>query len=176
MSVSIEDVLALLPELFPGIQQILLNHIRPNPKNPGRRLTLPETQDLADNIARTGLKNAIKVWLDRANPLAPGVQLHPDNPRLRGDGKPWALDDFNWEILAGENRYRAFGLLNRERIPGYILNPTPQEAVEVMWLDNDIRERGWWAAYQAIEMEIEANPNLTMQEVAANLKMDRDKV
>jgi ParB-like chromosome segregation protein Spo0J len=184
MSVSIEDVLSLLPELFPGEQQILLNHIRPNPKNPGKRLTLPETQALADNIARTGLKNAIKVRPDRTNPLAPGVQLHPDNPRLavstveplRGDGKPWALDDFNWEILAGENRYRAFGLLTRDRIPGYILNPNRQEANEIMWVDNITRDRGWWAAYQAIEMEIEANPDLTMQEVAVNLMIHKDKV
>jgi len=176
MSVSIEDVLALLPELFPGIQLINLTKIRPNPKNHGRRLTLPEIQVLADNIVKVGLVNAIKVWADRNNPLASGVQLHPDNPRLRGDGQPWSLDDFNWEILAGENRYRAFDLLKREKIPGYILNPAPQEINRIMWLDNDVRERGWWAAYQAIEMEIESNPNLTMQEVADNLKMDRDKV
>jgi|GEM_PF-1473591 len=176
MSVSIEDVLALLPELFPVEQQISLTNIRPNPKNPGRRLTPSEIQVLADNIAQRGLVNAIKVRPDRDNPLAPGVQLHPDNPRLRSDGQPWALEDFNWEILAGENRYRAFDLLKRPKIPGFILNPSPQEANEIMWLDNDVRERGWWAAYQAIEMEIEANPNLTMQEVADNLKMDKDKV
>ena len=176
MSVSIEEVLVLLPELFPGIQQIPLKNIRPNPKNPGRRLTPDEIQVLADNIAQRGLVNAIKVRPDRDTPLAAGVQLHTDNPRLRGDGQPWTLDDFNWEILAGENRYRAFGLLNRERIQGFILNPPPQEANEIMWLDNDIRDRGWWAAYQVIEMEIEANPYLTIQQVGANLKMDRDKV
>jgi len=176
MSVSIEDVLALLPELFPGIQQIPIKNISPNPKNPGRRLTPKEVQVLADNIAQRGLVNEIKVHPHPVKPLAEGVQLHPDNPRLRGDGQPWKLEDFNWEILAGENRYRAYDLLKKEKIPGEVLNPPPQEANEIMWLDNDVRDRGWWAAYQAIEMEIEANPNLTMQEVADNLRMDKDKV
>lgn len=176
MSVSIEEVLALLPVLFPGTQQIPLKNIRPNPKNPGPPITDDEIQDLADNISQSGLLNPIKVRPDRANPLAGGAQLHPDNPRLRGDGKPWSIEDFNFEILAGENRYRAFGRLQRETIPGFVLNPTAKEAVKITHLDNDVRDRGWWAAYQSIEQLIQADPNLTQRQVAVELKMDAGRV
>lgn len=175
MPVSIEDVLALLPEMFPGIQQIPLGNIRPNPDNHSKPKE-KDIQELVENLTEKNLVNAIKVQPDRDNPLAPGVQLHPDNPRLRGDGKPWMVGDFNYVILSGENRYLAFGRLKRGVIPGYTLNPSPQEANEIMWLDNAVRERDWWASYRAIEMEIKANPNLSIRQVAANLKMDRDKV
>ena len=33
--VTLKDVLALLPELFPGIQEVPLERIRSNPDNPG---------------------------------------------------------------------------------------------------------------------------------------------
>ncbi len=176
MPVELKEVLALLPEMFSGTQQIPLKNIRPNPHNPGPAITDDEIQDLADNISQSGLLNPIKVRADRANPLAGGVQLHPDNPRLRGDGQPWAVGDFNWEILAGENRYRAFGRLKREAVPGFILNPTVKEAVKITHLDNDVRDRGWWAAYQSIEQLIQADPNLTQRQVAVELKMDITKV
>lgn len=176
MSVSIQDVLALLPQIFPGVQQIPLGHIRPNPDNPGPPVTGDQIQDTAENITARGLLNPIKVMADPANPLAPGVQPHPDNPRLRADGQPWGPGDFNWVILAGELRYRAFGRLNRAAIPAYILNPSPEEVAEIIHLDNDMRDRGWFAAYQSIENLIKANPSLTQGQVAARLKMDRPKV
>ncbi|HEY5037636.1 MAG TPA: ParB/RepB/Spo0J family partition protein [bacterium] len=176
MPVNIEEVLGLLPEMFPGAQQIPLKNIRPNPNNPGAPLTDLEIQDLAQNIAEAGLLNPIKVQPEKGNPLAGGVQLPTANPRLRADGQPWALGDFNFEILAGENRYRAFDYLKREAIPGFILNPTAKEAVKITHLDNDVRDRGWWAAYQTIEQYIQADPNLTQRQVAVELKMHLPKV
>ncbi len=79
-------------------------------------------------------------------------------------------------ILAGENRYRAFDYLKRETVPGFILNPTAKEAVKITHLDNEVRDRGWWAAYQSIEQYIQADPNLTQRQVAIELKMDLEKV
>src|ERR1019366_4150562 len=88
---ALNDLLAALPQMFPGVQEIPLPNIRPNPENPGLPITDLEIQDLAQNIAEAGLLNPIKVRPDRSKPLAPGVTLHPENPRLRGDGQPWSV-------------------------------------------------------------------------------------
>ncbi len=198
MAVQIQDILALLPELFPGVQSLPLKNVRPDPENPGPPLTDQAIQDMADNLAARGLVNQIKVQPDKTNPLAEGVKPHPDNSRLalagspmepaqpksgpqheasvQVDGRPWKVEDFNYLILAGERRYRAAGRLGWVTIPGFILNPTEEEAVEINYLDNDVRDRGWWAGYQTIEKLIKANPSLTQRQVGDRLKMDPTKV
>jgi len=184
MPVQIEAILALLPEMFPGVQAIPLANIRPNPENPGPPLTDQAVQELADNLADRGLVNPIKVQPDKADPLVGGVKPHPDNPRLAVsavepitlEGRPWALSDFNFQILAGERRWRAAGRLKWATLQGFILTPTAEEAVEITHLDNDVRERGWWAGYQSIEQLVKANPSLTQRQVATRLKMDLPKV
>ena len=203
MPVAIESVLAALPEIFLGVQKIPLDRIRPNPDNPGPPIGESDIQDMVENLLAAGLKVPITLMPDPANPLAPGVTLHPDNPRLKADGTPWKVEDFNWIILAGERRWRAFGRLQTQgwfwlgppspgheppyrlaqqggqpmgAIPAYILNPSPGEAVEITHLDNDVRERGWWAHYQSIENRIKADPDLTQAQVATRLKMNRNKV
>jgi hypothetical protein len=176
MAVQIQDILALLPELFPGVQSLPLKNVRPDPENPGPPLTDHAIQDMADNIAARGLVNPIKVQGDKANLFAEGVQPHPDNPRLRADGQPWTMGDFNYVILGGERRYRAAGRLGWVAIPGFILNPTEEEAVEINYLDNDVRDRGWWAGYQTLEKLIKANPSLTQRQVGTRLKMDPGRI
>jgi len=176
MAVQIQDVLALLLELFPDIQQIPYTNIHPNPDNPGAPLSDQEIQELADNLADRGLVNPMKVQPHPVNPLAGRAQPHPDNPRLTAEGRPWALGDFNYQILAGERRYRAAGRLGWATLAGFILNPTAEEAVEITHLDNDVRQRGWWAGYQSIEQLIKANPRLTQRQVGTRLKMDSGRV
>jgi ParB-like chromosome segregation protein Spo0J len=198
MAVQIQDILALLPELFSGVQSLPLKNVRPDPENPGPPLTDQAIQELADNIAARGLVNPIKVQGDKANLFAEGVQPHPDNPRLalagspmepaqpkngpqleasvQVDGRPWKVEDFNWVILGGERRYRAADRLHWTTIPGFILNPTEEEAVEINYLDNDVRDRGWWAGYQSIEKLIKANPTLTQRQVGTRLKMDSGRI
>lgn len=61
-------------------------------------------------------------------------------------------------------------------IPAFILNPTEEEAVIITHTDNDVRERGWFAAYQSIEAILKANPKLSQRQVAASLKLDNEKV
>ena len=176
MSVTIEEVLALLPEMFPEKQKIPLENLHPNPDNPGPSITEEKIQEMADDLALRGLINPIKVWALRANPLRPGVTLHADNPRLRGDGQPWEVKDFNWEILAGELRYRGASRLQWKDIDGYILNPTPGEAVDIAFIDNRYRQRGWFADWQTIENRIKAEPTLSLDMVSRRLGMDRPKV
>ena len=174
--VSIQALLAALPEMFPGTQNIPLKNIHPNPDNPGAAITEEQIKELGENMKARGLLNAIRVNPDRANPLVGGAQPHPDNFRIKANGQPWELGDFNFIVLTGENRYRAALWLKWETIQGHILNPTAEEAVVINHLDNDVRERGWWASYQSIENLIKANPNLTQREVGARLKLDKDKV
>lgn len=122
MSVSIEDVLALLPELFPGEQPIPLKNIKPNPYNPGPAFTQEQIDKMAEDLKENGLLNAITVRPHPTQPLVNGVQLHPTDPSLGVAGlpiepaqlksgpqleasvqviRPWKLDDFNFEILGG---------------------------------------------------------------------------
>lgn len=177
VAISIQDVLSLLPELFPGVQEIPLKNIRFDPDNPGTPITDGQTQELADDMSARGQQNPIQVCPDKANPLAPGVALHPDNPRIKEDGTPWRLEDFNWVTLAGEGRSRAALKLQWVTIKGFIRNPTQEEAVKITYWDNRIRYRGdWWPDYQTIERLIKANPNLTQEQVGVSLKMDKPKV
>ena len=173
---QIQDLLAALPEMFPGTQNIPLKNIRPNTDNPGAAITEEQIKELGENMQARGLLNAIRVNPDSANPLVGDAQPHPDNFRIKVDGRPWELGDFNFIVLTGENRYRAALWLKWETIQGHILNPTAEEAVVINHLDNDVRERGWWASYQSIENLIKANPNLTQREVGTRLKLDKDKV
>jgi hypothetical protein len=53
------------------------------PEQPGPRPSEEGIAEMADNINPIGLQNAIKVEPDPDGPLAPGVTLHPDNPRLK---------------------------------------------------------------------------------------------
>src|SRR5260370_3564923 len=86
MPVELKAVLALLPEMFPGVQQIPLKNIRPNPNNPGPPLTDQEIQDLAQNIAEAGLLNPLKVRPVRANPLVRGPQAEGQALGVPGQG------------------------------------------------------------------------------------------
>ena len=158
------------------VVEIPLACIHPNPDNPGPEITQEMVTDLAANITEVGLQNAIKVRLRWEAPLSEGVLLHPENPLIKADGSPLGVGDFHYINLSGQLRYLAFEKLGRATIPGTILNPTPEEAVIITRADNDVRDRGWWADYQTIENLIKANPNLSQRQVAAKLKMDRDKV
>ena len=170
MPVRIEDVLAQLPEIFSGVQEIPLKNIRFDPDNPGAPISEEQIQELADDMDKRGQQNPIIGCPDKSNPLAPGVTLHPDNPRLKGDGTPWRLVDFIWRTLTGEGRSRAAIKLKWETIKGFIKNPTEEEAVKITYWDNKTRYRGdWWPAYQTIERLIKANPNLTQEQVGASL-------
>ncbi len=207
--VEIKDVLALLPEIFPGVQAIPLKRIYPNPENPGPPVSEEDIQSMVESILVDGLLDPAKLKPYPIEPpngpglLAPGVSLHPDNPRLKGDGTPWKVEDFNWMILTGELRWRALDRLQTQgwvwqgppspglqpsyrlthfdttpegAMPAFALNPTEEEAVVITHTDNDPRQRGWWAGYQSIEQLVKANPNQTQGQVAARLKMDRNKV
>lgn len=171
MPVELRVVLPAVEQIFPGVQQIPLERIRPNPDNPGPPITEDQIAEQAANLEVSPLRNPIKVMPDPAKPLAEGVRLHAEKPNLKADGQPWTPGDFNWVILSGELRYRAFGRLNRASIPAFVLNPNPEEAAEIIHQDNDVRDRGWFAAYQSIENLVKANPNLTQREVAARLKL-----
>ncbi len=173
---ALDDLLAALPEMFPGFQEIPLPNIRPNPENPGPPITEQQIEELADNLKERGLVNPIRVQPDHQAPLAGGAQPHPQNPRLKADGKPWDLADFNFIVLTGENRYRSAGRLQWPTIKGTILNPTPLEAVEITHLDNATRNRGWWADYQSIERAIKAAPYLTQNQIATRLKLRLESV
>ncbi len=197
MSVSIEDVLALLPELFPGEQPIPLKNIKPNPYNPGPAFTQEQIDKMAEDLKENGLLNAITVRPHPTQPLVNGVQLHPTDPSLGVAGlpiepaqlksgpqleasvqviRPWKLDDFNFEILGGHLRTLGAEKLEWPTIRGVIKVLNDEDAAVYTHKDNEKVDKGWFADYQAIENLIRANPYATTRRIKDRLGFDREKI
>ena len=168
------------PKTVSQVVEIPLARVHPNPDNPGPAITEEMVSDLAANIAAVGLNNPIKVMPSALRPPVESRGLGGPIPGEEGIGarepNPQGTGDIHYTILSGELRYRAFVKLGRAAIPAIILNPTPREAIRVACLDNDVRDRGWWGAYQWVEQLIKVAPELTQREIGVELKMSQPKV
>ena len=87
---------------LPRIIEVDLSKLRPNPDQPRRDFNQESLRELADSIAQHGLIQPIAVARD------------PE-------------DDRRFIIVAGERRFRAFQLLDRETIPAIITSGAPDE-------------------------------------------------
>jgi ParB family chromosome partitioning protein len=106
----------LEPEAKPGdIQRIPLKAIVPNPLQPRRVFSEQELSDLASSIAANGLLQPLVVR------PAPGTQ-----------------DRF--ELIAGERRYRALGLLGWEDAPVLVRSATNETLLVLALVENLQRE------------------------------------
>src|ERR1700722_10006422 len=89
------------------VQQIALRLIKPNPEN---RLVTPDmVEDMAASLKATRLNNPVKV-----RPLADGT----------------------FDLFSGHVRLAGAQKLGWETIPAYVMDITPEEAVEIGILDN----------------------------------------
>jgi hypothetical protein len=121
-------------------QQIPLRLIRPNPTN---RLVTPDmVDDMAASLKAVGLKNAVKM-------------------------RP--LPDGTFDLFSGHVRLAGAAKLGWETIAAYVMDITPQEAVEIGILDNRNKKQTWLDNYIDIEKLQAVNPKITLQELAGRL-------
>ena len=95
-----------------GIRMLGLDSIRPNPNQPRQRFSEEAIRSLADSIQTAGLMQPIVV-----------------RPSANG-----------FEIVAGERRWRAFGLLGKTEIPSIVRTVDDQTAAEWALIENLQRE------------------------------------
>lgn len=96
------------------ITEIPLNLIIPNSDNPRKFTDDKELTDITQDISKNGL-------------------IHPITVRKM-------VDSDKYQLVAGERRYRAFRILNRETIPCIIKEFNDDQALEVMMAENLIRQ------------------------------------
>jgi len=126
--------------------------------------------DLAATIEREGLLNPIIV---RA--LDSSVDFSNKGRAL--DSSVAVPDGLRYELIAGENRVKAFGRLGRETIPGKVLHLTDIEAARVLTVDNLVRKGMTdWELYLHIVMLRDVGAATTQPEIAALLGCSRQKV
>jgi ParB family transcriptional regulator, chromosome partitioning protein len=100
---------------LPRIVEVELANLRPNPDQPRTAFDPASIQELADSINQHGIIQPIAVTKD---------PHYPDDPT-------------KFLIVAGERRYRAFQLLERETIPAVITAGNP---AEIALIENIQRE------------------------------------
>lgn len=104
---------AAAPEQMEGLRQLPIELIHPNPKNPRKHFAADELQDLANSLREKGL-------------------LQPIVVRPRADGE--------FEIVAGERRWRAAQQASLHELPVLVRELTDGETMEIALIENIQRE------------------------------------
>ena len=94
-----------------GVQSLPIELIRPNPDQPRRNITTEELKTLSDSIAEKGIVQPILV-------------------------RPIDEAGANWEIVAGERRWRAAQIAQLHEIPALIRELTDRETLEIAIVEN----------------------------------------
>ena len=115
-------------------KQVPVGHIHPNPNQPRRHFDTEAIQELADSIRENGILQPIV------------VRRHPDRP-----------SDF--EIVAGERRWRAAQLAQLHDVPVIIRELSDQQCLEIALVENvqrqDLNPLEEAAAYERLIQEFE---------------------
>lgn len=131
-----------------NVQEVKISEIRPNPYQPRRIFDTKALKELASSIEKSGV-------------FQPIIIRQPDNKLKR------------YEIIAGERRYRASKLVNKETIPAIIREMNDDEMMEVAVVENlqreDLTPLEEAQAYQNLMDKL----SLTQAEVATRLGKSR---
>ena len=97
----------------PGVTEILINDIRPNPNQPRREFDETSLEELASSIKQKGVVTPITV-----RPVEKG-----------------------FELIAGERRWRASKISKKRKIPAYVINvKNDAEIMEIALIENVQRQ------------------------------------
>ena len=109
---------ALIPagEATPGLRQVSIDAIVPNPRQPRSVFDEEALRELADSIGEVGL----------IQPLI--VQQLPRADR--------AADPPRYQLITGERRWRAARLAGLRHVPVIVKEATPQETLELALIEN----------------------------------------
>jgi ParB family chromosome partitioning protein len=135
---------ALIPTA-PGVTEVEIDSIIPNPRQPRRALDPEALQELATSIKEQGLVQPLVVT---------GV----------GDG---------YQLLVGERRWRAAKLAGLEMVPVVIREATPQQMLELALVENlqreDLNPLETATAYQQLVEEF----GMTQRQIADKVGKNR---
>ncbi len=135
---------ALIP-IAPGVQEVEVDSIVPNPRQPRRALDPDALQELAASIKEQGLVQPLVVT------------------EIEG----------GYQLLVGERRWRAASLAGLETVPVVIREVTPQQMLELALVENlqreDLNPLEAAAAYQQLVEEF----GMTQQQVADRVGKNR---
>lgn len=108
-----EKVTTKSPKIEPGVTEIAVNEIRPNPNQPRRDFDQLALEELANSIKQKGVVTPITV----------------------------RRVDSGYEIIAGERRWKASKISRKRRIPAYVINvKNDAEIMEIALIENIQRE------------------------------------
>ncbi len=135
---------ALIP-IAPGVTEVEVDSIVPNPRQPRRALDPEALQELAASIREQGLVQPLVV----------------------------AEIEGGYQLLVGERRWRAASLAGLEMVPVVVREATPQQMLELALVENlqreDLNPLEAAAAYQQLVEEF----GMTQQQIADKVGKNR---
>jgi ParB family chromosome partitioning protein len=135
---------ALIP-IAPGVTEVEVDSIVPNPRQPRRALDPEALQELAASIREQGLVQPLVV----------------------------AEIEAGYQLLVGERRWRAARLAGLEMVPVVVREATPQQMLELALVENlqreDLNPLEAAAAYQQLVEEF----GMTQQQIADKVGKNR---
>jgi ParB family chromosome partitioning protein len=171
-----------------NISQVPINSIIPNPRQPRRifREDDPKLLELSVSIKEHGLLQPLVVTrLDTIDKTtAPSQKTQPADTWFAGDQttpsektEPTnAANVVQFQIIAGERRWRAARLAGLTKVPVVIKEVTPQQMLELALIENiqraDLNPIEEALAYQALIQEF----GLTQEMVAKQVGKDRSTI
>ncbi len=140
--------------LAPGVREIPITQITPNPHQPRHRIESNTLRELADSIKEHGVIQPLIV-----TPAADSTDAAP-----------------HYQLIAGERRWAAAKLAGLERVPVIVRGATPQEMLELALVENiqraDLNPLEEASAYRTLMDEF----GLTQEQVAARVGRDRTTI
>ncbi len=170
-----------------SILQIPIESILPNPRQPRRPLAEddPKLLELSASIKEYGLLQPLVVTrLDTGNHATSALQKAPANdPWLANNEQPGLAAEaagdtmvVQFQIIAGERRWRASRLAGLKTVPVVVKEATPLEMLELALIENiqraDLNPIEEALAYQALIQEF----GLTQEMVAKQVSRDRTTI
>ena len=147
---------ALLPPgvpsaLAPGVREVQVESIIPNPRQPRHKINPKEVRELADSIKEHGLIQPLIV--------TPAAGSTANEPRF--------------QLIAGERRWAAAKMAGLPRVPVIVRGATPQEMLELALVENiqraDLNPLEEASAYRQLMDDF----GLTQEQVATKVGKDR---
>jgi ParB family transcriptional regulator, chromosome partitioning protein len=165
--------------------EVLLESIIPNPRQPRRafREDDPKLLELSASIKEHGLIQPIIVMRLDTPPAPQATSGSVGSAWLAEEEQPYSVskeetkaDTVQYQIIAGERRWRAARLAGLTKVPVVIKDVTPQQMLEMALIENiqraDLNPIEEALAYQALIQEF----GLTQEMVARQVGKDRTTI
>lgn len=171
--------------LEPGqelVRHLAIAAIRPNPLQPRRVFREEALKELADSIRRAGVMQPIvvrEVAPHRAGSGGPPANDSPGNARSAPrtpSNSPAGVHTVQYELIAGERRWRAAALAGLQRVPAVVRDVSDEVSAEWALIENVQREDlGPLEKGEAFRL-LSERFGLTQDEIATRVGLDRSSV